>query len=80
MHEAQRLQDDLRRAGISPHAWIINQSLFASGTHDPLLRLGGGYEVAFIQRATAESAKNTVLVPWFAEAPVGQQGLSKVVA
>jgi arsenite/tail-anchored protein-transporting ATPase len=80
VHEAQRLQDDLGRAGISPHAWIINQSLFASGTHDPLLRLRGSYEVAFIERVTAESAKNTVLVPWFAEAPVGPQGLSQVVA
>ena len=35
VHEAERLQQDLARAGIMPYAWAINQSLLASGTHDP---------------------------------------------
>src|ERR1035438_10379859 len=37
VHEAAGLQADLRRAGIEPYAWIINQSLLASGTRDPVL-------------------------------------------
>lgn len=36
--EAGRLQEDLRRAKIEPYAWVVNASLAASGTRDPLLR------------------------------------------
>ncbi|MDR0478824.1 MAG: arsenical pump-driving ATPase, partial [Burkholderiaceae bacterium] len=32
VHEAERLKADLARAGIEPYAWVINQSLLASGT------------------------------------------------
>jgi anion-transporting ArsA/GET3 family ATPase len=32
VHEAARLQDDLKRAKITPYAWIINQSFYAAGT------------------------------------------------
>lgn len=35
--EANRLQEDLRRAGIEPMAWIINQSFAATATRDPIL-------------------------------------------
>jgi arsenite/tail-anchored protein-transporting ATPase len=80
VHEAQRLQQDLERARISPHAWIINQSLFASGTTDPLLRLRGECEVPFIRRVTDELSVRTALVPWLAEPPVGKKGLSQLAA
>ncbi len=36
--QASALQDDLRRARIEPFAWIVNKSLLAAGTRDPLLR------------------------------------------
>ena len=80
VHEAQRLQEDLARAGISPYAWIINQSLFASHTSDPLLYLRGEYEVPFIRRVSVDLSKRTALVPWLAEQPVGEIGLSQLVA
>lgn len=35
--EATQLQDDLKRAGIEPWAWVINASLAAAGPTDPLL-------------------------------------------
>ena len=35
--EAGRLQEDLRRAGIEPMAWIVNQSFAATATRDPIL-------------------------------------------
>lgn len=37
LHEARSLQADLQRAGIEPFAWVVNQSLLATGTTDPLL-------------------------------------------
>ncbi len=80
VHEAERLQADLARAGIKPYAWIVNQSLRASGTADPLLRLRGEYELPFIRRVTQELSPRAVLVPWLAEAPVGSAGLTQLVA
>jgi arsenite-transporting ATPase len=64
VHEAERLQQDLARAGIAPFAWIINQSLLASGTTDPVLARRGQYERPFIERVVAELAPRTVLIPW----------------
>ena len=41
--QAAALQDDLRRAQIEPYAWVLNKSVLAAGTRDPLLsaRLAG---------------------------------------
>jgi arsenite-transporting ATPase len=64
VHEAERLQQDLARAGISPFAWIVNQSLLASGTANPLLAERGRYEVPFIRRVTSELARRVALIPW----------------
>ena len=80
VHEAERLQADLARAGIEPYAWIVNQSLRASGTTDPLLRLRGEYELPYIRRVANELSARTALVPWLAEAPVGSAGLARLVA
>lgn len=80
VHEAERLQADLARAGIAPYAWIVNQSLRASGTTDPLLRLRGEYELPFIRRVTETLSPRAALVPWLADAPVGSAGLARVVA
>jgi small redox-active disulfide protein 2 len=35
--QAAALQDDLRRASIEPYAWVLNKSVLAAGTRDPLL-------------------------------------------
>lgn len=79
VHEAERLQGDLSRAGITPYAWVINQSLLASGTHDPLLSQRGAYEVPFIRRVADGLSKRCALIPWLAETPTGEAGLSKVI-
>ncbi|OJX78642.1 arsenical pump-driving ATPase [Magnetospirillum sp. 64-120] len=75
VHEAERLQDDLSRAGIRSHAWVVNQSLLASGTADPILARRGGYEAAFIKRVWHELSPRTVLIPWQTAIPVGADGL-----
>ena len=40
--QAAALQDDLRRARIEPWAWVINKSVAAAGTTDPLLQRPAG--------------------------------------
>jgi arsenite-transporting ATPase len=76
VHEAERLQTDLRRAEIEPYAWVINQSLLASGTHDTVLAQRGAYEVPFIERVTNLSARRCALIPWQVHAPVGASALN----
>jgi len=66
VHEAERLQADLARAGITPFAWVVNQSLLASGTGDPLLARRGGYEIPFIQRVVTELSPKTAVIAWTA--------------
>ncbi len=78
VHEAERLQHDLQRAGITPQAWVINQSLLASGTHDPLLAQRGVYEIPYIRRVADELAAACALIPWLAHAPTGEAGLQQV--
>lgn len=80
VHEAERLQGDLARAGIQPWAWVIEQSLLASSSHDPLLALRGTYEIPFIRRVADTLAPRCALVPWLAKAPVGGEGLRQLDA
>jgi arsenite-transporting ATPase len=62
VQEAERLQQDLARAGITPFAWVINQSLLASGTRHPLLCERGAAEAAFIQRVSESLSGRCALV------------------
>lgn len=78
VHEAERLQADLGRAGIQPWAWVIEQSFLASGTNDPLLALRGAYEVPFVQRVAGSLTQRCAIVPWLAIAPVGHRGLAQL--
>jgi len=64
VHEAERLQADLARAGIVPFAWVVNQSLLASGSRDPQLARRGHYEAPFIERVGARLALRAALIPW----------------
>jgi arsenite-transporting ATPase len=78
VHEAERLQGDLARAGITPYAWVINQSLLASGSHHPFLQQRGAYEIPFIRRVADTLAPRCALIPWLAKPPVGQDGLAQM--
>ena len=78
--QAQALQEDLRRARIEPFAWIINKSVLAAGTQDPLLaaRLAG--EQTQMDRVANGLSKRTFLLPWLALAPIGVAALSALVS
>ncbi len=67
VHEAASLQRDLLRAGITPYAWVINQSLAPLTLTDPILRSRRLHERPFIQEVSEELAPRTALVPWQAD-------------
>lgn len=78
--EAAHLQEDLERAGITPYAWIINQSLAAAGPSEPLLVARAHAEVPQIEAVRDEYATRTLLAPWMAEEPVGPERLRALAA
>jgi arsenite-transporting ATPase len=80
VHEAARLQDDLERAGITPYAWVINQSFCATGTRDPVLAERGALELRYIAEVRDKLAPRLALIPWQAEPPVGAEGLQRLFA
>ncbi|MBJ8055485.1 arsenical pump-driving ATPase [Bacillus cereus] len=79
VHEARRLQEDLKRAGINPKWWVINQSFYATHTIDPVLKGRSQSEVQWIQEVQKESEKNCVIIPWQLEDIVGYEKLKTLI-
>jgi arsenite-transporting ATPase len=79
VHEAAQLQQDLRRAGIEPYAWVVNQSLEALAVTDPVLRGRQAFEGKYVREVTVELARRTSIVPWQTEPPIGLESLRRLV-
>lgn len=73
--EAANLQADLRRAGIEPWAWVINNSVAAARPHSPLLRQRAHNELAEIQAVATRHASRYAVVPLLEQEPVGVERL-----
>ena len=69
--EAAELQDDLRRAGITPWAWIINNSIAAAAPESPFLRARAANELAEIDQVQSRYADRLAVVPLLPAEPVG---------
>jgi len=76
--EAGNLQEDLRRAGIEPWAWIVNQSLAAAHPTSRLLAQRAEQEWAQLEAVQQRYAQRIAVVPVQAEEPVGFGALRKL--
>ncbi|MDP6525980.1 MAG: arsenical pump-driving ATPase [Kiritimatiellia bacterium] len=79
VHEAARLQSDLKRAGITPAGWILNQSFAALKCTDPQLTQRARHEHRFITEVQTRLADSLSLIPWQTRPPKGVDGLSKLL-
>jgi arsenite-transporting ATPase len=61
-----QLERDLARAGITPFAWIVNQTLTPLDVTDPVLRVRRGHEAIHLRELAGHAAR-IVLEPWMAE-------------
>ena len=77
--EAANLQADLRRAGIEPWAWIINNSVAAAAVTSPLLRQRARNERSEIEAVATRHARRYAVVPLLADEPVGVDRLEQLV-
>jgi len=73
--EAANLQSDLRRAGIEPWAWVINNSVAAVQSFSPLLRQRAINELAQIELVAHTHAMRYAVVPLIQDEPVGVERL-----
>lgn len=64
VQEAKQLERDLGRAGISVHAWIINQSLAPLTLSDPLLMTKQEEEFPYINKVMSENNSRVFLAGW----------------
>lgn len=69
--EAANLQADLRRAGIEPWAWIINNNVAAARPRSPLLRKRAENELAEVEKVATTHARRYAVVPLLRDEPVG---------
>jgi len=76
--EATHLQNDLRRAEIEPWGWIVNSSLAAAETSQPLLRKRARSEHEQIAKVRETLAQRYAVVPTQAQEPVGAAKLSEL--
>ena len=68
MREAEALQKDLKRAGIVPYGWVINQSLSVlKNIKDPLLKKRAVNEGAVIKNINENLSQRTYIVPYLPE-------------
>jgi arsenite-transporting ATPase len=64
VYEAMRLEEDLKRAGIAAKWWVINASLYRTGTTNPLLSAKAGNEVKWINQVDTHTKGNFAVIGW----------------
>ncbi|MCW2278781.1 arsenical pump-driving ATPase [Heliophilum fasciatum] len=72
--EAMRLREDLRRAGITNQWWVVNQSLAAAETDNPMLVTRAEAEKTWIEKVQQISHDHFVVIPWLQDPSIQNIG------
>ena len=64
VYEALRLEDDLKRAQIATKWWVVNQSLYQTGSTNQMLAVKASNEVEWINKVDAHADGNIALISW----------------
>ena len=62
--EAERLQQDLQRAGIKNKWWVVNSSLLLTSTNSPFLKAKALSEIQWIDKVKEISKGNFAVIEW----------------
>jgi len=62
--EAQRLQQDLQRAGLKNKWWVVNSSLLLTNTNNPFLKAKAQSEIQWIEKVKEISNNNFAVIGW----------------
>lgn len=64
VYEAMRLEADLKRAGIAAKWWVINSSLYRTGTTNHLLSAKASNEIEWINKVDAHANGKFAVISW----------------
>ena len=67
VYEAMRLEEDLKRANINSKWWIINSSLYHTGTTNALLSAKASCEIEWINKVDSHSNGQFAVISWRAD-------------
>ncbi|GAB6151499.1 arsenical pump-driving ATPase [Desulfosporosinus burensis] len=76
VYEAMRLEEDLKRAGIATKWWVINSSLYHTGTTNQLLSAKASNEIEWINKVDEHSDGNFAVIAWSADEIKGDKLLT----
>lgn len=76
VYEAMRLEEDLKRAGIATKWWVINSSLYHTGTTNQLLSAKASNEIEWINKVDNHSNGNFAVIAWSAAEIKGDELLT----
>lgn len=76
--EAANLQSDLRRAGIEPWAWVVNNSIAATKSTSALLHQRAVNELVEINSVAKQYSKRYAVVSMLKDEPVGVKRLMEL--
>ncbi|MDF2905124.1 MAG: hypothetical protein K0R34_445 [Herbinix sp.] len=72
-YEAMRLEEDLKRANINTKWWVINSSLYHSGTTNRLLSSKASNEIEWINKVDTHTKGYFALIRWNPEELKGKR-------
>lgn len=64
VYEAMRLEEDLKRANIASKWWVINSSLYRTGTTNQMLSAKASNEIEWINKVDAHANGYFTVIPW----------------
>jgi len=79
VYEAIRLEDDLKRAGISTKWWVVNSSMYRTGTTNTMLAAKASNEIEWINKIDERSKGNFALMAWSPDEIEGEK-LKELIA
>lgn len=76
VYEAMRLEEDLKRANINTKWWIINSSLYHTGTTNAMLSAKANNEISWINKVDEHAEGNFAVISWSPDEIKGDKLLS----
>ena len=67
VYEALRLEEDLKRAQIAAKWWVVNQSLYHTGSTNQMLAVKASNEAEWINKVDSHAGGNIALISWKAK-------------
>lgn len=77
-YESQRLEEDLKRAGIYSKWWIINSSIYKTGSRNKTLEAKANSELEWINKVDDRTDGNFTIIPWSSDEIKGSK-LDKLI-